>query len=79
MSPILVLRYFEGLARNPSRGIRLLATTSTHHAMHALGSRALGFSQELFAPDDDAEEMDEAADAMLEEMAEHLSLHGRDR
>ncbi len=27
-----------------------------HHAMHALGSRALGFTQELFQPADDAEE-----------------------
>ncbi len=25
-----------------------------HHAMHALGSRALGFNQELFVPDDSA-------------------------
>jgi hypothetical protein len=35
-----------------------------------LGSRALGFSQELFQPEDDAG--DEANDAMLKEMAEHL-------
>ena len=27
-----------------------------HHAMHALGSRALGFTQELFAPADDDDE-----------------------
>ena len=26
----------------------------THHALHALGSRALGFSQELFDPGDGA-------------------------
>ncbi len=40
-----------------------------HHAMHALGSRALGFNQELFQPDDAAD----AADVdLLAEMAEHL-------
>lgn len=39
-----------------------------HHAMHALGSRALGFTQELFDPtgDDDG---DETSAAMLEQMA----------
>lgn len=41
-----------------------------HHAMHALGSRALGFSQELFEPDSAAQ--DEANDESLAEMAEHL-------
>lgn len=39
-----------------------------HHAMHALGSRALGFTQELFEPDD-AAAADEEAVAMLEAMA----------
>jgi AcrR family transcriptional regulator len=67
MSPILVL-YFEGLLGTLREGG--FSYDLAHHAMHALGSRALGFSQELFAPDDDAG--DEAADAMLEEMAEHL-------
>jgi AcrR family transcriptional regulator len=67
MSPILVL-YFEGLLGILREGG--FSYDLAHHAMHALGSRALGFSQELFAPDDDAG--DEAADAMLEEMAEHL-------
>lgn len=38
-----------------------------HHAVHALGSRALGFTQELFAPDDAADD-DVDAD-MLEQMA----------
>lgn len=41
-----------------------------HHAMHALGSRALGFSQELFEPDSTAQ--DEANDESLAEMAEHI-------
>jgi AcrR family transcriptional regulator len=42
-----------------------------HHAMHALGSRALGFTQELFNPDDETVDPDEAA-AMLEQMADQL-------
>jgi AcrR family transcriptional regulator len=42
-----------------------------HHAMHALGSRALGFTQELFEPDDpEAGEAD--AMAMLEQMADQF-------
>ncbi|MFI6902538.1 TetR/AcrR family transcriptional regulator C-terminal domain-containing protein [Nonomuraea sp. NPDC050394] len=36
-----------------------------HHALHALGSRAMGFTQELFEPDDQADGMDEA---MMEQM-----------
>jgi hypothetical protein len=42
-----------------------------HHAMHALGSRALGFTQELFNPDDETVDPDKAA-AMLEQMADQL-------
>ncbi len=47
-----------------------------HHAMHALGSRALGFSQELFEPDsaDDIDEAEAAANEMLAAMAEELPL-----
>lgn len=41
-----------------------------HHALHVLGSRALGFSQELFEPDNAIQE--EANDASLAEMAEHV-------
>lgn len=41
-----------------------------HHALHALGSRAIGFTQELFEPDDD---VPEPADLeMMELMAEQL-------
>lgn len=42
-----------------------------HHAMHALGSRALGFSQELFNPGGQ-EDVEAANDEMLESMAEQL-------
>jgi len=41
-----------------------------HHALHALGSRALGFTQELFQPDDAADE--QASDDMLQQMAADL-------
>ncbi len=38
-----------------------------HHAMHALGSRLLGFSQQLFDDSDDADMTPEAKAAMLTE------------
>lgn len=64
MSPA-ILRYFDsliGLLREAGFSIDL-----THHAMHALGSRALGFTQELY---DDSEELDPEATAMfLRQMA----------
>lgn len=40
-----------------------------HHSIHALGSRALGFVQELFDPED-PEAADEELAAMFEQMAE---------
>jgi AcrR family transcriptional regulator len=56
-----VIAYFDG-----SLGIMIRGGFSydlAHHAMHALGSRALGFMQELFEPDDPT-----AADVQAEEM-----------
>lgn len=42
-----------------------------HHALHALGSRALGFTQELFEPEDpEAAEIETTA--MLEQMADQF-------
>ena len=46
-----VMRYFDGLVglmRDGGFSYDLI-----HHALHALGSRALGFSQELLEPDGD--------------------------
>lgn len=64
VSPAM-LRYFDsliGLLREAGFSIDL-----THHAMHALGSRAVGFTQELY---DDSEELDSDAMAMfLRQMA----------
>jgi AcrR family transcriptional regulator len=68
MTPTL-LRYFDNLL-----GILIeggFSNDLSHHAMHALGSRALGFNQELFAPDD-ADPNGEDATAMLEELAPQL-------
>lgn len=64
VSPAM-LRYFDsliGLLRDAGFSIDL-----THHAMHALGSRAVGFTQELY---DDSEELDSDAMAtFLQQMA----------
>jgi len=67
MSPAVIV-YFEGtleILRKAGFSYDL-----AHHAMHALGSRALGFTQELFQPDDAAGE--EASEEMLQAMAEQL-------
>jgi AcrR family transcriptional regulator len=63
-----VTRYFDsllGLFRAGGFSYDL-----AHHALHALGSRALGFTQELFDPDDDAGDAD--ATAMFEQMADQV-------
>jgi len=63
------VRYFEGLLGLLREGG--FSYDLAHHAMHTLGSRALGFSSELFEPDDaDARERDDAA--VFEQMAEQF-------
>lgn len=42
----------------------------THHALHALGSRMLGFTQELFDDSDALEESPEVQALMLQQMAD---------
>ena len=64
-----IARYFDavlGLLRGGGFSYDL-----AHHAMHALGSRALGFTQELFEPDGQAAGEDDASD-MLEQMADQF-------
>ena len=64
-----ILSYFEallGVFRSGGFSYDL-----AHHAMHALGSRALGFSHELFKPDN-ADAGAEASAAIFEEMASRL-------
>lgn len=68
MSPTAI-RYFDGLLGILRKGG--FSYDLAHNAMHALGSRALGFTQELFQPDDQ-ETGDAEADAMLAEMAGQL-------
>jgi AcrR family transcriptional regulator len=65
-APPPVLQYYDSLL-----GLMLGAGFSidlAHHAMHALGSRALGFSQELFVNGDD-DVPPEMAALMLKQMA----------
>lgn len=67
MSPGIVL-YHEGVLEILRKGG--FSFDLAHHALHALGSRALGFTQELFQPADAADE--QASDAMLQKMAADL-------
>ncbi len=66
---LTLMRYFDA-----TLGIFLQGGFSldlAHHAMHALGSRALGFNQELFVDEDD--DMDAGATrAMLEQLADQI-------
>jgi hypothetical protein len=68
MTPTL-LRYMDTLSGILTEGG--FPNDLGHHAMHALGSRALGFNQELFAPDDPQEGSEEAS-AMLAELAPRI-------
>ena len=64
-----MVRYFDGLL-----GIFRLGGFSYdlgHHAMHVLGSRALGFSPELFTPDDSAQAEADSGE-MMEAMKEQI-------
>jgi AcrR family transcriptional regulator len=49
--PADLMRYYDGLLGLMFAGG--FSADLAHHAMHALGSRALGFTQELFEEDDD--------------------------
>jgi hypothetical protein len=66
-----VLRYFHGFLEILHTGG--MSWDLAHHALHALGSRALGFSQEMFdpAPGTDDEAMSEE---LLAQMATDLPL-----
>jgi AcrR family transcriptional regulator len=69
MSPT-VMRYYDSLIGRLRAGG--LSVSLVHHAMHALGSRALGFSQELFGPDDDADAGPEVAAILGGRLAEEF-------
>lgn len=67
MSPAIVL-YFEGVLEILRKAG--FSYDLAHHALHTLGSRALGFTQELFQPSSPADE--QAGDEVLQEMASKL-------
>ncbi len=67
MTPAVVF-YYEGVLEILVRGG--FSYDLAHHALHALGSRCLGFSQELFSPAGAAD--DEASAEMMAEMADRL-------
>lgn len=68
MSPSTLV-YFEGLLGIFREGG--FTYDLAHHAMHTLGSRALGFTQELFE-ENNADEGEETTAAMFEQMAAQL-------
>src|SRR5262245_51182540 len=67
MSPT-VLRYYDSLVQRLREAG--LSVSLVHHAMHALGSRALGFTQELFAPQNDGDSGVDVAAIMRGQLAE---------
>ncbi|HEY5891199.1 MAG TPA: TetR/AcrR family transcriptional regulator C-terminal domain-containing protein [Acidimicrobiia bacterium] len=70
MNPAL-LHYFHGILEVFRAGG--VSYDLAHHAMHTLGSRALGFTQELFEPDSDSDD-EEQSEEMLAQMAAELPL-----
>lgn len=62
-----IIAYFETVLATFRKGG--FSWDLAHHAMHALGSRALGFTQELFEPDEGG---DDAAMEALAQMADRL-------
>lgn len=67
-----VVRYYDGLVGLMRDGG--FSWDQAHHALHALGSRALGFSQELFTPDSGAGDgMDPAAAEAMAAQFPHLA------
>jgi len=69
MNPAIV-QYYESLLGILRRGG--FSYDLVHHAMHALGSRSLGFTQELFEPDDVGGGDDDSALDLLEQMADQV-------
>jgi len=68
MNPAL-LHYYHGLLEIWRRAG--FSYDLAHHAMHALGSRALGFTQELFEPAPGSDD-ESVTDEMFEKMADQL-------
>ncbi len=65
-----MMRYMDsvgGIFRSGGLSVDLM-----HHAMHALGSRVLGFSQELYDESEAMEASPEAEAVMMQQMADEL-------
>ncbi len=69
ISPV-AMRYFDALLGIVREGG--FSYDLAHHGMHALGSRSLGFTQELFEPENPDKTDAEEATAMMEQMADQL-------
>jgi AcrR family transcriptional regulator len=67
---IAVLRYYDGLLGLMRDGG--FSYDVAHHALHALGSRALGFTQELFDPNSGSSDDSAAAMAGMADQLPHL-------
>lgn len=65
-----IVRYFDGVLGILRHGG--FSVDLAHHALHALGSRVLGFTQELFEPDEPDGFDEEAAKAMVGQMADEI-------
>lgn len=63
-----IVRYFDGVVAILRAGG--FSNDLAHHALHALGSRVIGFSQELFDPGDTGSE--DASEEMLAAMATQI-------
>jgi AcrR family transcriptional regulator len=66
--PMILVGYYDtllGMMRAAGFSLDL-----AHHALHAIGSRALGFSQELFVQDDKSPDPDTTA-IMIQQMSAH--------
>ena len=74
MSPVL-LRYMETVVSIMRRGG--FSVDLTHHAMHILGSRVLGFTQELFNDTGELDTSPEMAAIMAREMAGRIRTSPR--
>jgi AcrR family transcriptional regulator len=66
--PAPLLAYYDSLLRLMRQGG--MSLDLAHHAMHALGSRAIGFSQELFVTDDKDPDP-EMVGMMIRQMSAH--------
>lgn len=70
-APLSVLDYYDSILALMSAGG--FSHQQTHHALHALGSRALGFTQELFTPPNGDPEQDAAAIRAMADRLPHLA------